>query len=63
MRRGEEREREEKKGLTEKREDARGGNEIRVFTAAERAFKYGFGSRRWSSGLRSIKRTIRCVLE
>lgn len=34
-------EREEKKGLKEKREERRGGNEIRVFTEAKRVIMYG----------------------
>lgn len=39
-------EKDEKKNLKAKREDERGGNEIRVFVEAERMVKYGSGSSR-----------------
>ena len=55
-------EREEKKGLKEKREDDRGGKERSVLKEEMRVLIYGFGSWRWRSGFKSIRRTMRWVL-
>lgn len=55
-------EREEKNGLKEKREEESGGKERRVLAAERREVIYGFGSLRWRTGFRSIRRTTRWVL-
>lgn len=54
-------ERDEKKGLKAKREEERRGNESRVLMEESRELRNGVGSRRWSTGFRSIRSTIRWV--
>jgi hypothetical protein len=56
-------EREESKGLKAKREVERGGKERRVLAEAMREMRNGVGSERWRSGFRSMRRTMRWVLE
>lgn len=56
-------EREERKGLKAKREVERGGKERRVLAEAMREMRNGVGSERWRSGFRSMRRTMRWVLE
>lgn len=56
-------EREEKKNLKEKREEESGGKEKRVLVEAMREVRNWVGFERWRSGFRSMRRTIRCVLE
>jgi hypothetical protein len=54
---------EESKGLKAKREEERGGKERRVLAEAMTEMRNGVGSERWRRGFRSMRRTMRWVLE
>lgn len=56
-------EREEKKNLKAKREVEREGKERRDFEAIRTDLRYELGLGFWRRGVRSMKRTMRCVFE